>query len=95
MKLPEQMTKIIATIGPASEPQSVMEEMIKAGMDIGRLNFSHGDFATHKQTIDRLRAAARATGRRIAIMADMPGPKMRIGRLSDEPVELVTGANFT
>jgi pyruvate kinase len=95
MNLPEQKTKIVATIGPASESQGVMEEMIKAGMNVARLNFSHGDFISHKQTIDNLRTAARAVGRRIAIMADMPGPKMRIGRLADEPVELLPGAFFT
>ena len=72
-----------------------MEAMIKAGMNVARINFSHGDFGGHKQVIDKLRAAARALGRRIAVMADLPGPKMRIGRLADEPVELQPGALFT
>jgi pyruvate kinase len=95
MKLLEQKTKIVATIGPASESREVMEEMIKAGMNVARINFAHGDFDGHKQVIDRLRTAARAVGRPIAIMADLPGPKMRIGRLTDEPVELQPGALFT
>ncbi|MBN2438963.1 MAG: pyruvate kinase [Deltaproteobacteria bacterium] len=95
MKLPEHKTKIVATIGPASASREVMEAMIKAGMNVARINFSHGDFGSHKQVIEKLRAAARALGRRIAIMADLPGPKMRIGRLADEPVELQPGALFT
>ena len=63
MKLPEQKTKIVATIGPASESREVMEAMIEAGMNVARINFSHGDFDGHKQVIDNLRAAARAVGR--------------------------------
>ena len=95
MKLPEQKTKIVATIGPASASREVMEAMIKAGMNVARINFAHGDFSGHKQVIDKLRAAARALGTRIAIMADLPGPKMRIGRLANEPVELQPGSLFT
>ncbi len=95
MKLPEHKTKIVATIGPASASREVMEAMIEAGMNVARINFAHGDFSGHKQVIDKLRAAARALGRRIAIMADLPGPKMRIGRLAKEPVELQPGALFT
>ena len=59
-----------------------MEQMILAGMNVARLNFSHGDFSGHQEVIGNLRAAEHATGRRIAIMADLPGPKMRIGNLS-------------
>ncbi|MCG6537773.1 MAG: pyruvate kinase, partial [Syntrophales bacterium LBB04] len=95
MKLPEQKTKIVATIGPASESREVMAAMIEAGMNVARLNFSHGNFEGHKQVIENLRASARAAGRRIAIMADLPGPKMRIGRLADEPVHLQPGASFS
>ncbi|MBA4421995.1 MAG: pyruvate kinase [Syntrophus sp. (in: bacteria)] len=95
MKLPEQKTKIVATIGPASASQDIMEEMIKTGMNVARINFAHGDFSGHKQVIDNLRAASRAVGRRIAILADLPGPKMRIGRLTVEPIELRAGSLFT
>lgn len=94
-RLPKSKTKIICTIGPASESQPVMERMLLAGMNVARLNFSHGDFESHQRIIDTLRAASRATGRRLAIMADLSGPKMRIGKLKEEPVELVAGDLFT
>ena len=95
MKLPPCKTKIVCTIGSASESPEVMEEMIRAGMNIARLNFSHGDFGAHKKVIERLRIAAGAAGRRVAIMADLPGPKMRIGQLASEPLELNPGDPFT
>jgi pyruvate kinase len=95
MKLPPNKTKIVCTIGPASHSPEVMEQMIQAGMNVARLNFSHGDFAGHKEVIKNLRAAARTVGRRVAIMADLPGPKIRIGQLAREPVELKPGAFFT
>jgi pyruvate kinase len=95
MALPTHKTKIVCTIGPASGSKEIMEEMIRAGMDVARLNFSHGDFASHEKTIKALRAASQATGRRLAIMADLPGPKMRIGQFSKEPVELRIGEFFT
>ncbi|WP_027716605.1 pyruvate kinase [Desulfuromonas sp. TF] len=91
MNLPDHKTKIVCTIGPASESREVMERMLEAGMNVARLNFSHGDFAAHKKVIDNLRAASAATGRRIALMADLSGPKMRIGKLREEPVELSPG----
>ena len=77
--MPSQKTKIVCTIGPASESPGVMRRMIEAGMNVARLNFSHGDFAGHKKVLGDLRAASASLGRRIAIMADLPGPKMRIG----------------
>jgi len=95
MRLPAHKTKIVCTIGPASESPATMEQMIQAGMNVARLNFSHGDFAGHRQVIENLRAAARATGRRLAIMADLPGPKIRIGQLVKEPIELKAGDPFT
>ncbi len=94
MNLPDHKTKIVCTIGPASESQEVMEQMIRAGMNVARLNFSHGDFTAHKKVIDNLRAASRAVGRRVAIMADLSGPKMRIGKLREEPIELNPGDPF-
>jgi pyruvate kinase len=72
-----------------------MEKLLLAGMNVARLNFSHGDFSGHKEVIENLRAAAGATGRRLAIMADLPGPKMRIGELDAEPVYLKPGDLFT
>ncbi len=95
MALPANKTKIVCTIGPASESPETMEQIIQAGMNVARLNFSHGDFSGHKHVIENLRAAARSAGRRIAIMADLPGPKMRIGQLDPEPIELTVGDTFT
>ncbi len=73
--LPDHKTKIICTIGPASESLEVLEKMIRAGMDIARLNFSHGDYDRHRQVIGNIRSAAKAAGRRVAILADLPGPE--------------------
>ena len=69
----------------------MLERLMRAGLNIARLNFSHGDFAEHAESIARIRAAARATGRRVAIMADLPGPKMRLGKIEPEPIQLRAG----
>lgn len=95
MRLPVQKTKIVCTIGPASESPAVMKQMMEAGMNVARLNFSHGEFSSHKKVIENLRAAAASLGRRIAIMADLSGPKMRIGKIEPEPVEIRSGDPFT
>jgi pyruvate kinase len=95
MRLPDHKTKIVATIGPASESPEMLERLIRAGLNVARLNFSHGDFNGHAERISRIRAAAKATGRRVAIMADLPGPKMRVGRIEPEPIELHAGDSFT
>jgi pyruvate kinase len=95
MTLPHNKTKIVCTIGPASRSRDVMEKLLLAGMNVARLNFSHGDFSDHKEVIEDLRFAARATGRRLAIMADLPGPKMRIGKFNSEPIDLKPGDFFT
>ena len=79
MSFPANKTKLVCTIGPASDSPQMLEKIIMAGMNVARLNFSHGDFASHKKTIAKVRDASLATGRRVAIMADLPGPKMRIG----------------
>jgi pyruvate kinase len=95
MALPQNKTKIVCTIGPASESQEVMCRLLDAGMNIARLNFSHGDFSTHKEIIDSLRAASAKTGKRLTIMADLSGPKMRIGKIDPEPIYLETNDTFT
>jgi len=95
MDLPLHKTKIVCTIGPASASPEVMEKMIQAGMNIARLNFSHGDFDSHRIVVRNLRSAANAAGKRVAIMADLSGPKMRIGKLVQEPVELKSGDTYT
>ena len=88
-------TKIVCTIGPASRGREALRAMIEAGMNVARLNFAHGAFDEHAATIAEIRAAARAAGRRVAILADLPGPKLRIGRLAEQPVELKRGHEFT
>jgi pyruvate kinase len=93
--LPENKTKLVCTIGPASNSPEMIEKMIGAGMNIARLNFSHGDFAGHGEVIQKIRAASRKTGKRIAILADLPGPKMRICDFSDEFVILEKDTRFT
>ena len=95
MILPRNKTKIVCTIGPASSTREVMEDMIHAGMDVARLNFSHGDFESHDKAIETLRKASSSAGKQVAIMADLSGPKMRIGELEKEPIELRAGDAFT
>lgn len=95
MLLPDHKTKIVATIGPASESPEMLERLIRAGLNVARLNFSHGDFTGHAERIARIRAAEKATGRRVAIMANLPGPKMRLGKIEPEPIQLCPGDSFT
>ena len=92
--LPQKKTKIVCTIGPASQSQDVLKQMINSGMNIARINFAHGDLKNHVLTIRNVRAAATAVGRRVAIFGDLPGPKMRIGKLAEEPIELERGQPF-
>jgi len=92
--LPNHKTKIVATIGPASDSPEMLQRLIQAGLNIARLNFSHGDFSGHAERIARIRSAERATGLRVAIMADLPGPKMRLGKIAPEPIQLHSGDAF-
>lgn len=87
-RLPAKKTKIVCTIGPASESPETLERMIRNGMNVARLNFAHGNFESHSRVIANIRAAAAAVGERVAIMGDLPGPKMRIGRLAEESINL-------
>src|SRR5580693_8996756 len=82
-------TKIVATIGPASRDPEVLVRLVEAGMDVARLNYSHGDLDEHAETLQRVRAAASRAGRPVAILQDLPGPKLRIGPVTDGLVELV------
>src|SRR5438132_5887719 len=93
--LPAHKTKIVATIGPASESPEMLARLIRAGLDVARLNFSHGNPSKHAEVIHRIRDAAREIGRRVAIMADLPGPKLRLGKIDPEPIQLLAGAHFT
>src|SRR5215471_2844874 len=95
MALANNKTKIVATIGPASDSQDMLQRLIRAGLNVARLNFSHGDLTSHAKRIQRIRSAAEAVGRRVAIMADLPGPKMRIGDIEPEPIQLEAGRDFT
>jgi pyruvate kinase len=88
LKLPLHKTKIICTIGPSSCSPSMLEGMIESGMSVARLNFSHGGFKEHAENIRNIRAAATKTRRKVSIIIDLPGVKMRIGRLQNEPVLL-------
>ncbi len=94
MDLPTKKTKIVCTIGPASWDQEVLGEMIRAGMNIARINLAHGDFDSHQRSIANVRAAAQAVGQRVTIFADLPGPKMRIGQLAQEEIILERGQPF-
>ncbi|MGA9858402.1 MAG: pyruvate kinase [Solirubrobacteraceae bacterium] len=88
-------TKIVATIGPASRDPDTLARMVEAGLDVARLNFSHGDRDLHAENADRVRAASEAVGRPVAILQDLPGPKLRIGALTDDRVELKPGERLT
>jgi len=87
-------TKIVATIGPASSDPEILAQMIDAGVDVVRLNFSHGRAEDHIERARLVRQAAAACGREVAIMADMQGPKIRVGKFADGKIQLVKGAHF-
>jgi pyruvate kinase len=84
-------TKIVATIGPASREPNTLLRMVQAGMDVARLNYSHGTLEEHAETVKRVRDAAGRAGRPVAILQDLPGPKLRIGPLREDVVELKPG----
>lgn len=81
-------TRIVCTIGPASAAPSVLHRMMSAGMDVARLNFSHGSHAEHAVLLKNIRASAKKVGKHIAILQDLQGPKIRVGALPDDGVEL-------
>jgi pyruvate kinase len=88
-------TKIVATIGPASREPHTLTRMVEAGMDVARLNYSHGTLEEHAETVRRVRDAAGRVGRPVAILQDLPGPKLRIGPLHEDVVELTPGERLT
>ncbi len=88
--------KIICTVGPASNSEATLRDLLRLGMDVARLNFSHGAHEDHARNIARIRKAARKEGRTVCILQDLQGPKIRTGRLkSHEPVTLKTGSQVT
>ena len=88
-------TKIVATLGPASSSIETIERLIQAGLDVARLNFSHGTPDEHRQRVERVRRIAAENGRFVAIMGDLQGPKIRIARFAHTQIELCVGQHFT
>ena len=88
-------TKIVCTIGPASESPKMIRALLRAGMDVARLNFSHGTLDEHLSRIRNLREAAAELNVNLALLLDIQGPKIRLGRLKDGPIELVPGQEYT
>ncbi len=95
MAFPAHKTRIVATIGPASDTPETLRALMRAGLDVARLNFSHGNPDYHADLIARIRNVALEIGHRITILGDLPGPKMRIGELAEEPIELVRDEQIT
>ena len=87
-------TKIVATLGPASSDQKVLEQMIRAGVDVVRMNFSHGAAQDHVARAEKVRAAAAACGRIVGILADLQGPKIRVGKFEHDKIVLKHGDTF-
>ncbi len=87
--------KIVCTLGPATKTPEMIGGLIDAGMDVARLNFSHGDYETHLSLLRTVRAEAEKRGRAVGILQDLQGPKIRVGRFAKGPVDLVAGAEFT
>ena len=94
MALVLRRTKIIATLGPASADQATISRMVEAGMDVARLNFSHGTFESHAALIAAVRAASEEHGRAIAIMQDIQGPRIRVGTFGGGVVEIETDSEI-
>ena len=88
-------TKIVCTIGPASSSPAILEKMIKAGMDVARLNFSHGDYEEHGARIEHIRKLSAKLGRTVGILQDLSGPKIRIGEIEGGSVDIHPGQTFT
>lgn len=86
--------KIVCTLGPATSDPKVLEELVLAGMDVARINLSHGDYIDHQHSIDSVRTATDNTGRGVAVLADLQGPKIRLGRFTEGAVTLGVGDQF-
>ena len=88
-------TKIVATLGPATDDPTVLADMVRAGVDVVRLNFSHGAVADHERRVELVREAARQAGRYVGVLGDLQGPKIRIDRFVGGKIQLKDGAEFT
>lgn len=93
--LSNRRAKIVCTLGPATSTYEMVYELIDAGMNVARLNMSHGDYDAHEQRLDLVRRAAKEAGRPVGVFADLQGPKIRLGRFADDMVILQPGARFT
>ncbi|MEZ4666870.1 MAG: pyruvate kinase [Anaerolineae bacterium] len=94
-KVDTKRTKIVATIGPASRDEATIRQMIRSGMNVARINFSHGDHNTHGENIDTIRRVAEEENAVVAILCDIQGPKIRIGKVANEPLSLKRGDEVT
>ena len=92
---PGRRTKIVGTLGPASHTSARIRELVVAGLDVARLNFSHGTHDEHRAALEMVRAAAREVGRPVGVLQDLQGPKIRTGAIAHPPLRLTVGAPFT
>ena len=91
MDVNQNKTKIVATMGPSTENIAVLEELFNAGLDICRINFSHGDYEPIKHVVDNIRILNKKLNRHVGILGDLQGPKLRIGKVKDNAIQLVNG----
>ncbi len=90
----DKKTKIVATIGPATRDSATLLSMVEAGLDVVRINFSHGTDEEHRATVELVRGLRARTGANLGLLFDLPGPKIRIGSFAESPVELTAGQRF-
>lgn len=90
----QRRTKIVATLGPSTDDAKVLDDMIQAGVDVVRVNFSHGSHEEHMQRAEQVRNRARAHGRQVGVFVDLQGPKIRIDKFKDGKISLTEGARF-
>src|SRR5687767_9411125 len=95
MLLVTRRTKIVATLGPASSDPAVLESLIRAGLNVVRLNMSHGTHDSHRAAYQTVRAVAERLGAQVAVLADLCGPKIRVGKFPDGKVTVPTGSTVT
>src|SRR5205085_9807790 len=93
--VPVRRAKIVCTLGPATSTPERITSLVEAGMDVARLNLSHGDYADHEKVYRMVREASDATGRGVGVLVDLQGPKIRLGRLASGPVLLEEGQEVT
>jgi len=91
----QRQAKIIATIGPACSDEMALRDLINAGMNVARLNFSHGDHQSHLEIIEKIRSVSGELGKPVAILQDLQGPKIRVGDIQEGGKQLIEGSFFT